>query len=192
MPTFLDSSDDEYNIGPPLDVLVADKVMERINDMKLQEMMEKIMTAERERAEKFQERIMTAERERADKRLARLTTALFVMTIALIVVGIALVVVGYVVYTMPVKIVINVPNAAGGQCPVVDDWMHDFNAFEEPPAGETLETEHHMFQDLFQQASVLGVSVIKSKHFATFLGAGGPLAVGGAVFTTVFLTFIGY
>ncbi len=55
-PIYHSSDDDEYNIGPPLDVLVAEKVMEKIivereyYDKNLQEMMERIMTAEREKA----------------------------------------------------------------------------------------------------------------------------------------------
>jgi hypothetical protein len=93
---------------------------------------------------------------------------------------------------MPVKIVINVPHAAAGQCPVVDDFMHDFDAFEEPPAGETLVTEHYMFQDLFQQSFVFGVNVMKSKPVATSIGVGGPLAIAGAVFGAVFLSSVGY
>jgi hypothetical protein len=176
---FDSSDDDTFVVGPTLDQRVIDGVMAGIR-------------TERVNWEAYLQEIMNNDREKADKKLQKMMNIIVMLAMAMLVMTIALVVVGYVVYTMPVKIVINVPNAATGQCPVVDDWMHDFNAFEEPPAGETLETEHHMFQDLFQQASVLGVSVIKSKHFATFLGAGGPLAVGGAVFTTVFLTFIGY
>jgi hypothetical protein len=70
-----------------------------------------------------------------------------------------------VVYTKPVKIVINVPHAAAGQCPVVDDFMHDFDAFEEPPSGETLVTEHNIYeviilQDLLEQIYVFGASLI--------------------------------
>ena len=138
MPRVYHSSDDEeYHIGPPLDVLVADKVMEKI----------------------------IAEREYYDKKFAGWKIAFDLMTVAFFVMTIALVAVGYVVYTKPVKIVINVPHAAGGQCPVVDDFMHDFNGFEEPPAGETLETEHNLyeaiiFQDLLEQVYVLGASLI--------------------------------
>jgi hypothetical protein len=38
---------------------------------------------------------------------------------------------------------------------------------------------------------VLGVSVMKSKHVAS-IGFAGPLAIGGVVFTVVFLSSIGY
>jgi hypothetical protein len=165
MPRVYHSSDDEeYHIGPPLDVLVADKVMEKI----------------------------IAEREYYDKKFAGWKFAFDLMTVAFFVMTIALVAVGYVVYTMPVKIVINVPHAAGGQCPVVDDFMHDFNGFEEPPAGETLETENYMFQDLFQQAFVLGVNIMKSKPVAMSLGVGGPLAACGAIVTAAYLSITGY
>ena len=183
MPTFMDSSDDEYKIGPPLEVLVADEVMKKItaereyNNKNLQEMMEKIMTAERERA---------------DKKFVGWKIAFFVMTVAFLAMTIALVAVGYVVYTKPVKIVINVPHAAAGQCPAVDDFMHDFNGFEEPLADETLETEHNVYQDLFQQAFVVGVNVMKSKPFVASLGVGGPLAICGAVVTATYLSIIGY
>jgi hypothetical protein len=57
--------------------------------------------------------------------------------------------------THSMKIVINVGPAAAGQCPVEDDFMHDFNAFEEPPAGETFVTEHHVFHDLFRRLMCL-------------------------------------
>ena len=183
MPTFMDSSDDEYKIGPPLEVLVADEVMKKItaerehNNKKLQEMMEKIMTAERERA---------------DKKFVGWKIAFDLMTMAFFMMTIALVVVGYVLYTMPVKIFINVPHAAGGQCPVVDDFMHDFNGFEEPPAGETLETEHNVYQDMFQQAFVLGVNIMRSKPVAMSLGVGGPLAACGAIVTAAYLSITGY
>jgi hypothetical protein len=183
MPTFMDSSDDEYKIGPPLEVLVADEVMKKIiverehNNKKLQEMMEKIITTERERA---------------DKKFAGWKIAFDLMTVVFFMMTIALVVVGYVVYTMPVKIVINVPRATAGQCSVEDDFMHDFNAFEEPLSDETLVTEHNVYQDMFQQAYVLGVSVMKSKHVGTTLAVSGPLAICGAFATAAYLSIIGY
>ena len=184
MPRVYHSSDDEeYRIGPPLEVLVADEVMKKIiverehNNKKLQEMMEKIITTERERA---------------DKKFAGWKIAFDLMTVVFFMMTIALVVVGYVVYTMPVKIVINVPHAAAGQCSVEDDFMHDFNAFEEPTSDETLVTEHNVYQDMFQQAYVLGVSVMKSKHVGTTLAVSGPLAICGAVATATYLSFIGY
>ena len=165
MPRVYHSSDDEeYRIGPPLEVLVADKVMEKI----------------------------IAERQYYDKKFAGWKIAFDLMTVVFFMMTIALVVVGYVVYTMPVKIVINVPHAAAGQCPIEDDFMHDFNAFEEPPVVETLETEHNVYQDMFQQAFVLGVSVMKSKPVGMSLGVGGPLAIAGAVFGAVFLSSVGY
>jgi hypothetical protein len=46
MPTFVDSSDDGFHVNPPLQLLVAEKVMKKIiaeresYDKKLQEMME--------------------------------------------------------------------------------------------------------------------------------------------------------
>jgi hypothetical protein len=165
MPRVYHSSDDEeYRIRPPLELLVADKVMEKI----------------------------IAEREYYDKKFAGWKIAFDLMTVAFFVMTIALVAVGYVVYTMPVKIVINVPHAAAGQCPVVDDFMHDFNGFEEPPAGETLETEHKVHQDMFQEAYMLAVSVMKTKNVVASLGVVGPLATCGAIVTAAYLSITGY
>jgi hypothetical protein len=111
------------------------------------------------------ETIMTADREKTHKELQEmrnviimLKNVIIMLTIVFFVMTITIVGVGYVVYTMPVKIVNNVSHASAGQCPIVDDFMHDFDAFEEPPAVETIVTEHYMFQDLFQQAFVVGVA----------------------------------
>jgi hypothetical protein len=114
MPTIYHSSDDEdFKIGPPLEVLLADKVMEIItteresNNKNLHDMMEKIMTAERESNNKnlhdMMEKIMTAERERADKKFAGWKIAFDLMTLVFFMMTIVLVVFGYVVYTMPCR-----------------------------------------------------------------------------------------
>ena len=176
---FDSSDDDTFVVGPTLDQRVIDGVMENIR-------------TERVNWELYLREIMNNDREKADKKLQKMMNIIVMLAIAMFVMTIALVVVGYVVYTMPVKIVINVPHAAAGQCPVVDDFMHDFNAFEEPPSGETLVTEYNVFQDTFQQASVFGMSLMKSKHFATTLGVAGPLALGGSVITMMVGYATGY
>jgi hypothetical protein len=169
---FDSSSDDDFVVGPLLDQRVIEGVLDGIRS--------ELQTH------------LHAQQEKADKKLHKMMKIIVMLAIAMLVMTITLVVVGYVVYTMPVKIVINVPHAAAGQCPVVDDFMDDFNAFEEPPSGETLVTEYNVFQDTFQQASVFGMSLMKSKYFATTLGVAGPLALGGAVLTLVVSTATGY
>ena len=177
-----DDVDADYIPKPPMEERVVDR-MTQFLDEKV-EIIEKFMIVNREKTER--------ELREMKKVNIMLKNVIIMMTIAFFVMTIALVVVGYVVYTKPVKIVINVPHAAGGQCPVVDDFMHDFNAFEEPPAGETLETEHKVHQDMFQQAYMLDVSVMKTKNVVASLGVVGPLATCGAIVTTAYLSITGY
>ena len=110
--------------------------------------------------------------EKADKKLQKMMNVIIMLTITVLVMTIALAFLGYVLYNNPVTIVINVDPASGGQCPVED-------AFEEPVSGQTQVTEHHVFQDIFQdmfhKASVLGVSL--SKYKTVLLSATGALAV---------------
>ncbi len=169
---FDSSSDDDFVVGPLLDQRVIDGVLGGIRTELQTQLNDQQM--------------------KADNKLQKMMNIIVMLMIVVVVMTITLVVVGYVVYTMPVKIEINVPHAATGQCPVVDEFMHDFNAFEEPPSGETLVTEYNVFQDTFQQASVFGMSLMKSKYFATTLGVAGPLALGGAVLTLVVSTATGY
>jgi hypothetical protein len=166
------SDDDTFVVGSTLDQRVIDGVMAGIRT--------ELQTQ------------MNAHQEKADKKLQKMMNIIVMLAIAILVMTIALVVVGYVVYTMPVKIVINVPHTAAGQCPVVDDFMDDFNAFEEPPSGETLVMEYNVFQDTFQQAYVFGMSIMKFKYFATTLGVTGPLAIGGSVITMMVAHATGY
>lgn len=111
--------------------------------------------------------------EKADKKLQKMMNVIIMLTITVLVMTIALACLGYVLYNNPVTIVINVDPASGGQCPFEDD-------FEEPVSGQTQVTEHYMFQDTFQQASVLAMSVMKSKNFIGF-------AVGSYFVTFVYL-----
>jgi len=173
-PGLFDSSsdDDTFVVGPPLDQRVIDGVLDGIRT--------ELQTQ------------LNAQQEKADKKLQKMMNIIVMLMIVVVVMTIALVVVGYVLYTNPVTIVINVPHASTGQCPVVDDFIHDFNDFEEPPSGETLVTEHYMFQDTFQQAYVFGMSIMKFKHFATALGVTGPLALGGVVITMMVGHATGY
>jgi hypothetical protein len=177
-----DDVDADYVPVPPLSERVVVGVTQ-VLDEKV-ETIEKFMIVNREKTER--------ELHEMRKVMIMLKNVMIMLTIAFFVMTIALVVVGYVVYTMPVKIVINVPHAAAGQCSVEDDFMHDFNAFEEPLSDETLVTEHNVYQDMFQQAYVLGVSVMKSKHVGTTLAVSGPLAIFGAVAYATYLSFIGY
>ena len=169
------SDDDTFVVGPPLDQRVIDGVLGGIRT--------ELQTH------------FNAQKEKADNKLQKMMNIIVMLMIVVVVMTIALACVGYVLYTNPVTIVINVPHASTGQCPVVDDFMHDFddfNDFEEPPSGETLVTEHYMFQDTFQQAYVFGMSIMKFKYFDTTLGVAGPLALGGAVLTLVVSTATGY
>ena len=106
--------------------------------------------------------------EKADKKLQKMMNVIVMLAIAVLVMTIALAGLGYVLYKNPVTIVINVDPASGGQCPVED-------AFEEPVSGQTQVTEHYMFQDTFQQAYMLGVSLLKYK--TSLISAAGALAV---------------
>jgi hypothetical protein len=179
-PGLFDSSDDDtFVVGPTLDQRVIDGVMAGIR-------------TERVNWEAYLQEIMNNDREKADKKLQKMMNNIVMLMIVVVVMTIALACVGYVLYTNPVTIVINVPHASTGQCPVVDDFMHDFNDFEEPPSGETLVTEHYMFQDTFQQAYVFGMSIMKFKYFAPTLGVTGPLALGGVVITMMVGHAIGY
>ena len=147
-PGLFDSSDDDFVVGPPLDQRVIDGVMEKIRTERVQW------------------------DEKADKKLQKMMNVIIMLTITVLVMTIALAFLGYVLYNNPVTIVINVDPASGGQCPVEDD-------FEEPVSGQTQVTEHHVFQDIFQdmfqKASVLGVSL--SKYKTVLISATGALAV---------------
>ena len=148
MPGLFDDSDDDFVVGPPLDQRVIDGVMEKIRTERVQW------------------------DEKADKKLQKMMNVIIMLTITVLVMTIALAFLGYVLYNNPVTIVINVDPASGGQCPVED-------AFEEPVSGQTQVTEYHVFQnifqDMFQKASVLGVSL--SKYKTVLLSATGALAV---------------
>jgi len=166
------SDDDTFLVGPPLDQRVIDGVLGGIRT--------ELQTH------------LNAQQEKADKKLQKMMNIIVMLMIVVVVMTITLACVGYVLYTNPVTIVINVPHASTGQCPVVDDFMHDDNDFEEPPSGETLVTEHYMFQDTFQQAYVFGMSIMKFKYFGTTLGVTGPLAVGGVMITMMVGHATGY
>ena len=120
--------------------------------------------------------------EKADKKLQKMMNVIIMLTITVLVMTIALVCLGYVVYNKPVTIVINVDPAETGQCPVEDD-------FTDPPSGETHVTEHHVFQDMFQQAYVLAMSAVKSKHVVAPMTYGG-FAIG--IYSVTMLFVIGF
>ena len=163
-----DSSDDDFVVGPPLDQRVIDGVMEKIR-------------TDRVNWEVYLQEILNKDREKTDKKMQKMSNVIVLLTIAFLVMTLALVCLGYVVYNKPVTIVINVDPAETGQCPVEDD-------FTDPPSGETHVTEHHVFQDMFQQAYVLAMSAVKSKHVVAPMTYGG-FAIG--IYSVTMLFVIG-
>ena len=168
MPLF-DDADDDFVIGPTLDERVRDGVVE-------------IMRTDRVNWEVKLQEILDKDREKADKKMQKMSNVIVLLTIAFLVMTLALVCLGYVVYNKPVTIVINVDAAETGQCPVEDD-------FTDPPSGETHVTEHHVFQDMFQQAYVLAMSAVKSKHVVAPMTYGG-FAIG--IYSVTMLFVIGF
>ena len=168
MPLF-DDADDDFVIGPTLDERVRDGVVE-------------IMRTDRVNWESYLQEILNKDREKADKKMQKMSNVIVLLTIAFLVMTLALVCLGYVVYNKPVTIVINVDPAETGQCPVEDD-------FTDPPSGETHVTEHHVFQDMFQQAYVLAMSAVKSKHVVAPMTYGG-FAIG--IYSVTMLFVIGF